>query len=98
MSKTLQSAIRKAVDNIEPRRIIGILRTTPGALGEPESFLPLVEEQNKFVTRTEVVQMVEREVARHSGNIQKADPATMQRKVEKWIENQTLLRETQNRD
>jgi hypothetical protein len=98
MSKTLQSAIRKAVDNIEPRRIIGILRTTPGALGEPESFLPLVEEQTNCVTPTEVVQLAEREVARHSTNLQTANPATMQRQVEKWIENQTLLRETQNRD
>ena len=96
MSETLRNAIGNVTGRIENRRVQGILRKTPGALGEPPTILDVIEENTVYVSRTEINDMIEREVYRHVGNIQKADPVEMQRRVDKWIENQTLLRKLQN--
>src|SRR5690606_3964291 len=96
MSETLRNAIGNVAGRIENRRVQGILQKTPGALGEPPAILDAIEKNTVYVSRTEINNMIEREVYRHVGNLQKTDPVAMQRRVEKWIENQTLLRKLQN--
>ena len=58
-------------------RVTGILRKSPGALGEPTGFLPTVEEQAPAVSWGEIYEQIEREVVLHWGNLEAADPVEM---------------------
>jgi hypothetical protein len=98
MSDSLRSTIQKVADRAENRRVLSIVKKTPGALGEPPDLLDSIDRNTVYVSRTETVRMIEREVARHLGNIQKADPAAMQRRVDKWVEGQTRLRKIQSEE
>lgn len=96
MSKTLENAIRNVTGRIENRRVMGILKKTPGVLGEPPDLLDVIEANTVFVGRREIEEIAEREVYRHGKNLSKADPRDMQRRVEKIVENQTLLRKLEH--
>ena len=92
MNHFLKQSIARVTERIETRRVTGILRKSPGALGEPPGFLPAVEEQAPAVSRGEINEQIERELLRYRGNPEAADPAEMQRRIQQWIDRETLRR------
>ncbi len=92
MSENFKKAIRDAASRSEERRVLGIMKKTPGALGEPPRILDVIEANTVYVRRGEIERRIEREVLRKGKDLHKADPGAMQRSVDKWIEAQTLHR------
>ena len=92
MSENFKKAIHDAASRAEQRRVLGIMRKTPGALGEPPRILDVIEANTVYVRRAEIEQRIEREVLRKGKDLHKADPGEMRHAVEKWVEAQTLVR------
>lgn len=92
MAENMEKVIRDVASRAEQRRVLGIMRKTPGALGEPPGILDVIEANTVYVRRGEIQERIEREVLRKGKDLHKADPGQIQRNVEKWIEFQTLNR------
>ena len=96
MNEFLKQSIARVTERIETRRMTGILRKSPGALGEPTGFLPAVEKQAPAVSWGEIHEQIEREVVRHRGNLEAVDPVEMQRRIQQWIDRETLRRKIES--
>ncbi|MCC6264826.1 MAG: hypothetical protein IT169_14705 [Bryobacterales bacterium] len=96
MSDTLQNAIRNFAGRVKHRRGMGILKKTPGTLGEPPALLDAIEANTVYVGRREIEVTAEREVLRYGKNLAKAGPRGMQHRVDTIAQNLTLLRTTED--
>ncbi len=98
MSETLKNAIRNVAGRVEHRRVMGILKKSPGALGEPPALLDAIEANTVYVRQREIDEIAEREVYRHGKNLPKKDLQDLSHRVLKIAESLSDLRKAQEHE
>ncbi len=96
MSEILKNVITNVTGQIERRRGMGILKKTPGALGEPPALLNSIEANTASVGRRGIEEIAGREPCRHGKGLSKAGPREIRRHVDTVARNLTHLRTTDN--